>query len=84
MSGATGITYISASLVLSEDELFSLTGYRRPSEQLAELHRQGFSRARRNRFGRLVLERAHYDAVCAGQKPDPARPKVKPPMLRPT
>jgi hypothetical protein len=41
-----------------------------------ELHRQGFSRARRDRLGRLVLERAHYDAVCAGAVVRP-KPKVR-------
>lgn len=64
------------SLLLSEDELEALTGYRRAAEQLAELHRQGFSRARRDRLGRVVLERAHYDAVCAGVQ-QTARPKVR-------
>lgn len=63
-------------LTLSEAELFELTGYRRPSEQLAELHRRGFSRAYRNRLGRVTLERGHYDAVIAGQI-QPARPKVR-------
>jgi hypothetical protein len=63
-------------LLLTEAELEALTGYRRPHEQLAELHQQGFSRARRNRLGRVVLERAHYDAVCAGAK-QPAKPKVR-------
>jgi hypothetical protein len=53
-------------LLLSEAELHALTGYRRPAEQLAELHRQGFSRARRNRLGRVVLERSHFEGVLAG------------------
>lgn len=63
-------------LLLSEDEIFKLTGYKRAAEQLADLHRQGFARARRDRLGNVVLERAHYDAVCAGAQ-QPARPKVR-------
>lgn len=63
-------------LTLTEAELEEVTGYRRPAEQLAELHRRGFSRAYRNRLGRVTLERAHYDAVCAGQL-QPGRPKVR-------
>lgn len=61
---------------LSEAELIDITGYRRAGEQLEELHRQGFARARRDRLGRIVLERAHYHAVCAGAS-QPARPKVR-------
>ena len=60
----------------THEELVSLTGFVQPSRQLAELHRRGFSRAYRNRLGRVILERAHYDAVCAGQA-QPARPKVR-------
>ncbi len=63
-------------LLLSENELRTLTGYKRAAEQLVELHRQGFSRARRDRLGRLVLERGHYDAVIRGDQ-QPARPKVR-------
>ena len=44
------------------------------------LHARGFYRAAMLN-GRLVLERAHYDAVCAGRI-EPARPKVKVPQLR--
>jgi hypothetical protein len=74
-----------AELLLSPEEVAELTRYSRPAEQLAELHRQGFHRARRDRFGRVVLERAHYDAVCArgAAANDPAaeaprRPRVLP------
>jgi hypothetical protein len=63
-------------LLLTEDELVALTGYRRPAEQLHELHRQGFSRARRNRLGRVVLERSHYDAVTRGEQ-TAGKPKVR-------
>ena len=55
------------STILPADELFAVTGYSRAAEQLAELHRLGFVRARIDRLGRVVLERAHYDAVCDGR-----------------
>ena len=68
---------------LSEAELVDITGYVQPSSQLRELHRQGFFRARRARFtGRVILERAHYDAVCAGAIPSPNEPQVRPPRTR--
>lgn len=68
-------------LVLSEGELVKLTGYHQPSKQLAELHRLGFTRARRGRLGNVILERVHYEAVCRGLT-QPSRPQVKPPRLR--
>lgn len=64
------------TLLLTADELEALTGYRRAADQLRELLRQGFHRARRNRLGDVVLERAHYDAVVRGEAA-PARPKVR-------
>lgn len=69
-------------LLLTPDELASLTGYRQPARQLAELHRLGFWRARRGRLGAVILERAHYDAVSRGQDAAPAR-GMPAPMLRP-
>lgn len=69
-------------LLLSDAELVALTGYQRQAEQLVELQRQGFSRARRDRAGRVVLERAHYEAVCGGQRAPVDRPRVRPPKLR--
>lgn len=53
-------------LVLSDAELRALTKYARAGQQLEELRRRGFYRARRARDGSVVLERAHYEAVCAG------------------
>ena len=64
------------TLLLTDEEVVALTGYHQPARQLAELHRQGFSRARRDRLGRVVLERAHYDAVARGEQSAP-RPKVR-------
>lgn len=55
------------SVTLSPDELRALTGYKRPADQLRELLRMGFYRARRGRVtGEVILERAHVDAVAAG------------------
>lgn len=66
------------TLTLTPDELAEITGYSQPHKQLAELHRLGFSRARRDRLGRVVLERAHYDAVATGGATQaPPRPKVR-------
>lgn len=63
------------SVTLSAEELRELTGYRAPSKQLQELHRQGFWRARRAPItGRVIVERSHYQAVTQGadtKKPEP-------------
>jgi len=66
-------------LTLSLPELEELTGYKRPADQVRELLAQGFHRARRNRLGEVVLERAHYDAVCAGRMA-PAGHDDRPPV----
>lgn len=66
-------------LLLSAAEVEALTGYLRPCDQLRDLQRQGFHRARRNRLGAVVLERAHYDAVCAGRQA-PAGQDALPPV----
>lgn len=67
---------------MSDADLVSITGYQRPAEQLQELLRQGFYRARRSpTSGRVILERVHYDAVCAGSKPA-NEPRVHAPRLR--
>lgn len=75
---------VAAAITLTAEELEALTGYRRPADQLAELLRQGYWRARRSVVtGSVILERAHYEAVAAGQ--DAARPRVRPvqaPKLR--
>ena len=52
---------------VSEADIIALTGYRQPAAQLRALHAQGFTRARRNAAGRVVLEGPHYRAVCAGR-----------------
>lgn len=72
----------ASSVLLNDDEIAAITRYRQPSKQLAELHRQGFYRARMGRVGGVVLERAHFEAVCAGRVVSPgggARlPKLRP------
>ena len=55
-----------ADLVLSPQELERLTGCTQAAAQVAELKRQGFYRARKNRIGDVVLEREHYVAICHG------------------
>ena len=72
--------------LLSPDELKRISGgYVQPAKQLEELLRQGFWRVRRARVtGEVILERAHYDAVCAGASAAklPAN-QGKAPQLRP-
>ena len=66
------------SVILSEDDVIALTGLRQPAAQLAELQRQGFHRARRSpTSGRVILERAHYEAVAAGREPPHFYPHLK-------
>lgn len=53
-------------ITLSTREIEAITGYKREPDQLRELLRRGFKRTRRGGDGRLIVERAHYEAVCAG------------------
>lgn len=69
------------TIILTSEELAGVTGYRTPKRQLEELHRQGFYRARIAATGNVILERAHYDAVCAGDRPA-KEPTVRNPFLR--
>lgn len=71
------IVMLQGPIVLSEAELIAITGYKQRGPQLKELHRQGFQRARLGRLGGVILERAHYEAVCGGHV-ERARPKVRP------
>lgn len=73
-----------SNIILNADELQALTGRssKRPRSQLPVLHQLGFHRAFINPAGRLVLERAHYDAVVRGQQAQAAerqRPQITPP-----
>ena len=70
------------TIALSIQEIEQITGYKRAVDQLMELHRHGFYRARRSpTTGNIILEREHYIAVCAGSRPTNA-PKVRAPQLR--
>lgn len=73
-------TSTTSRITLSAEELEAITGYKRPADQLKVLHSRGFYRAA-ILGGRLVLERPHYDAVCAGRQ-EPARPRVKVPTVK--
>lgn len=50
-----------------------MTGYSQSTKQLRVLHSRGFVRAYINRRGIVVIERAHYEAVCAGQQQTKAK-----------
>jgi hypothetical protein len=54
------------ALTLQPEELEQLTGFEQATKQLDVLHKRGFTRAFIGRRG-LILERAHYEAVCRGQ-----------------
>lgn len=52
-------------ITLSPAELVAITGYELPCKQLGVLHKRGFHRAYIPKGGGgVVLERAHYEAVC--------------------
>lgn len=71
------------SAILTKDEIHEVTGYKRAAEQLVELLRQGFYRARRSPVdGSVILERAHYDAICSGGGKPANEPTVRPPKVR--
>ncbi len=77
-----------SGITLSYAEIQAITGYVQPAAQLAELLRRGFDRARRSsRTGMVIVERAHYDAVCAGARlartPE-IRPRLVKSINRPT
>lgn len=73
-----------SDLTLTREEIEGLTGYKRPAEQLRELHRLGFFRARRGRVsGEVILERAHVESVAAGHVATvPGEPARNHPRLR--
>jgi len=54
------------TIVLSNEEIIQLTGYRLATMQLDRLRKDGFYRARMGRRG-VVLERSHYLAITGGQ-----------------
>lgn len=66
-------------LILSPEELHALTGSKRATVQLAALKSRGFWRAYINAGGRVIVERAHYEAVCSGGNVERKRPQITPP-----
>lgn len=62
------VPIINCEMILSPSQIQSLAGgYQRPKDQLAELRKQGFVRARLGMDGKVVVESAHYEAVCSGR-----------------
>lgn len=62
-----------SEITLSDAELFAITGYELATKQLNVLRGRGFHRAFIDRNGALVLERAHYEAVCRGESEKPRK-----------
>lgn len=60
-------------ITLSAAELHAITGYELPCKQLGVLHKRGFHRAYIPKGGGVVLERAHYEAVCRGEAEKPRK-----------
>ena len=60
------------TITLTDDELAEVTGYRQPAAQHRALLERGFWLARRSALtGRVILDRAHYEAVCRGAELTP-------------
>lgn len=74
---------LPSGLLLSAEELLEITGYEKPALQLEVLLAEGFHRARRNVLNRVVLERAHYEAVCAGVAATSSIPRARPQVASP-
>lgn len=64
---------MSDDIALTEAELIRITGYELATKQLNVLRERGFHRAFIDRNGALVLERAHYEAVCQGHSEKPRK-----------
>jgi hypothetical protein len=69
-------------IILSHDEIVTITGYARPADQLKTLHAMGRERARRGPNGKVILERAHFEAVVTGSygKREPANDAPRAPL----
>lgn len=77
------MTITTSSTILSREELRQVTGYQQANKQLVELLRQGFYRARRSPVdGYVILERAHYDAICSGGGRPANDPVMRLPKVR--
>lgn len=64
---------------LDAAELERVTGYRRPAEQLRELHRLGFHQARQSCMGHIILNWWHYIEVASAPQPADWTPQVSRP-----
>jgi hypothetical protein len=70
-------------LTLTDAELVEATGYRQPAAQLRALHALGFWLARRSPLtGHVILDRAHYEALCQRVDRADTGSKRKAPILR--
>jgi hypothetical protein len=72
----------ASRIILTRTEIELLTDLVLPRCQVNELQKRDFWRARLV-HGKCILERAHYEAVCAGARPpnefeDRPRPRVLP------
>ncbi len=69
LPGAAQFVPRPTGLNLAPDEIREASGgYKRAADQLRELHARGFTRAYVAKVtGKVVLERAHYEAVTRGQ-----------------
>lgn len=68
--------------ILTADEITALApGLKQPAAILRELHDAGFRRARIS-HGVIIVERAHYEAVCRGEFGAPRGPAHNEPKLR--
>lgn len=65
-----------SDIVLSNEEITELTGYKWPAKQLARLQKAGFVRSWIGPHKKVILPRAHFEAVRAGTygKPRPTEP----------
>ncbi|MDB5730706.1 MAG: hypothetical protein JWQ03_601 [Variovorax sp.] len=70
-----------SGLNLTDDEVRDAAGgYCYPARQLRELHDRGYTLAYMGKNNRVVLPRAHYDAVVSGQfRREPDKPAQRQP-----
>ena len=58
---------MTSDVIMTALELKLLTSYSQPCKQLEVLRARGFHRAFVGREGQVLLERAHFEAVCRGE-----------------
>lgn len=76
MSDSMAIAAEQSKLTLSDAELYDLTHYRRPAEQLRELESLGIPAKRRRHDNTICVLRAHVQNPGTG-KPAAPRPQLK-------